>query len=154
MDAFTQRVQSLSPEKALSIAAYGESVAAYRYRILAERATSDKHRLLFESMADEEQQHHLDVQKILKTHYPHADFVLTNADKEMVVVGPRMLEPSERTPLPEVIRTIIETERLTGRFYAALQDWITPESLRPQIREMAEECLHHAAKLESLSFAE
>ena len=148
--AWAQKVRSLSPDKAMNMAAYGESVAAYRYRTLAEKfPTGERHRI-FNEMADEEQSHHLEIQQILRTTFPQADFVLSNEDKAMVVVGPRMLEVTARTPLASVLETIVATEKLTGSFYAALQDTFVPESLRPRLKAMAEECFEHAALLKKI----
>ena len=85
-------MRSLSPAKALAVAAYWESVAAYRYRTLAEKATTEAQRKFFVDMANEEQSHHTRMQDLLKEHFPGADFVLTPEDKELIIVGPRMLE--------------------------------------------------------------
>lgn len=150
-DEFVAKIRLLSPEKALSMAAYGESVAAYRYRTLLDKTSSPSQQKIFQEMADEEQGHHLEIQALMKAHFPGSDFVLTKADKDMVVVGPRLLEINDSASFDKAIKVIIETERLTGRFYAALLDWFTPESLRPRLKEMAEECFEHAGKLKDIS---
>ena len=47
------KVRSLSPAKALAILSYGESVASYRYRTLAERTNDASLRHTLQTMADE-----------------------------------------------------------------------------------------------------
>lgn len=146
-DAFETTVREFSIEKALAIAAYGESVAAHRYRTLAEKTNSPKHRAIFEEMAEEEQQHHVAVQELIKSRYPGSDFVLTAADKDLVIVGSRLLEIGDREAFARAIELICASERLTGRFYAALHNSVDDAKLRPVLKEMADECFEHAAKL-------
>ena len=147
---YESKVRAFSIEKALSVAAYGESVAAYRYRTLAEKTHSDAHRTIFADMADEEQSHHIAVQKLLKEHFPGIDFVLTPEDKELVTVGPRMLEVTDRASLDRALEWLYESERLTGRFYAALHAVTPREDLRPLLKEMADECVEHAKLLKEI----
>lgn len=140
----------MSLAKALTVAAYGESVASYRYRTLAEKVDNPAHRQTFTEMADEEQEHHTAVLELIKRHFPGSDFVLTPADKEAVIVGPRMLEPTEQGSLLEVVAKIQESERLTGRFYAALSESASVPELRPIFKEMADECFDHAQRLNAI----
>jgi rubrerythrin len=136
-------------EKALAIAAYGESVAAYRYRTLTERAVKPEQRRIFEEMADEEQGHHQAIRQWLDREFPDSDFVLTDADKALVIVGPRMIDLSGPKAFREAINMIYESERLTGSFYAALHDLTHRSDLKPMLKEMAEECFEHAERLKS-----
>ena len=147
---YEAKVRSLSTEKALTVAAYGESVAAYRYRTLSEKTSSEVYREVFVEMADEEQSHHLMVQELLNKHFPGSDFVLTAADKELVIVGPRMLDATDRESFERAIEMIYESERLTGRFYATLHDITTQKELQPILKEMADECVGHAERLKKL----
>ena len=146
-DAYETSVREFSIEKALTVASYGESVAAHRYRTLAEKTESPTHRAIFQEMAVEEQGHHVMVQELLKKRYPGSDFVLTAADKDMVIVGPRILEIGDSEAFARAIKMICESERLTGRFYAALFNVVDDVKLQPLLKEMADECFEHAAKL-------
>ena len=82
----------MSVEKALAIACYGESVAAFRYRTLAERAPTPRHEAVFNEMAEEEQGHHQALSALLAKEFPGSEFLLTPEDKAAVIVGPRMLD--------------------------------------------------------------
>jgi len=144
------RLSGLAVEKALAIAAYGESVAAYRYRTLAEKTTSPPQRLIFQEMADEEQGHHVLIEKQLATHFPGSDFVLTAADKDLVIVGPRMLEVNDERSFAETLRMIYESELRTGRFYAALHSTCKRPDLEPLLKEMADECFEHAERIKAM----
>lgn len=144
---YEAKVRELSTEKALTLGAYGESVAAYRYRTLCEQATSAAHAQIFTEMADEEKGHHLLIQSLLKKHFPGSDFVLTPEDKELVIVGSRMLDVSDRASFERALELIAASERLTGGFYAALHKITDHTELKPVLKEMAEECLDHAKRL-------
>jgi rubrerythrin len=151
MDAeYEERVRALSPSKALAIAAYGESVAAYRYRILAQKTSSEQRRALFSKIADEEQHHHTLVQDELERQFPGSDFVLTPEDKELVVVGPRMIDVADRVSLKHAFELMYQSERLTGKFYATLHETTTVEALKPLLESMANECLGHAERIRQM----
>jgi rubrerythrin len=150
-DAFKERVAGLSVAKALTVAAYGESVAAYRYRTLAEKTGNDSQRRLFVQIADEEQGHHAAVQELLLKHFPDSDFILTAADKELVIVGPRMLDLSDDAALNKAMPIICESERRTGEFYAALSEVSPRTDLQPIFRAMAHECFEHAEQVALLA---
>lgn len=143
-------IRSLSPAKALAILGYGESVAAYRYRTLADKAPTLALRAAFEEMADEEQGHHHFVQELIARYYPGADFVLTDQDKALVAVGSRQLNLSGPGAFARAIETICATERTTGDFYARLSENPPHPELRPVFREMADECFEHAQRVEAL----
>ena len=81
-DDYRDKIRMLTPAKALAIAAYGESVAAYRYRTLSDKAPTTIYRDAFTEMATEEQGHHADVQKLLDENFPDSDFVLSPDDKD------------------------------------------------------------------------
>ena len=144
------RVRAMTPAKALALAAYGESVAAYRYRTLVEKATSTAARDIFLEMAVEEQGHHQRVEGLIRQHYPDTDFVLTAEDKELVIDGTRMLEITDPESYDRALEMICESERRTGRMYAALHSLTTNEALKPFLKEMADECVEHAERLKSL----
>lgn len=146
-EAYEQKVASLSLAKALAIGIYGESVASYRYRNLAEKAPRQKQRTIFQEMSDEEHGHQQTLQNIIDRRFPDADFVLTPADKELVIVGPRLLEVSDGASVAAALKMIYDSERLTGRYYAALHNNVAPDDLKPLMREMADECFDHAERL-------
>jgi len=137
--------------KALTVAAYGESVAAYRYRTLAEKAANERQRKLFVQIAEEEQGHHAAVQELLQKHFPGSDFLLSAADKDLVIVGPRMLDLSDQAALTQAMQLIQESERRTGAFYAALARVTTLADLQPIFRAMSNECFEHADQLAAVA---
>lgn len=143
-------VGALSEAKALAIAGYGESVAAYRYRTLAEKATTDQHRAIFVDMAEEEQEHHAAIKDIIGARFPQTDFVLSPEDKELVIVGSRMLDVSTEEAFRKALGLIHDSERQTGSFYATLHDVTKLDDLKPLLKEMADECFGHAERLKSI----
>lgn len=149
-DDYLDQVRALHPAKALAVAAYGESVAAYRYRTLAERTTNERYRRTFLEMAEEEQGHHVVVQDLQRDLYPDSDFVLTAEDKSLIIVGPRLLEVTGDGGMERAIELIFESERLTGRFYSALQEVLPQEAHKPMMKDMADECFEHAERVRAL----
>lgn len=147
---FESKVREMSEAKAFALASYGESVAAYRYRTLVEKTPSPQTRAVFVEMAEEEQDHHQRVEELIRRHYPDTDFVLTPEDKELIIAGPRMLDLSDPESYAQALDMICESERLTGRLYATLHSITTEASLRPFFKEMADECIEHAERLEAL----
>ena len=147
VEAYENQVRALSTAKALAVAAYGESVAAYRYRTLSEKTTSPVHQKLFGEMADEEQGHHQRLQILIRKYFPDSDFVLRAEDKELVIVGHRMQDVTDRASFDRALDQIGDSERLTGGFYETLLAVTTRKELHPFLKEMAEECLGHAARL-------
>jgi len=143
-------VRSLSPAKALTVCAYGESVAAYRYRSLAEKAGGEELRRAFTEVAQEEARHHAGVQALLERHFPGSDYVLSKEDKELVIVGPRTFEVGDREALRRALVQIHESELQTGRFYTAFATVTERRELRPYLQEMARECFRHAERIQTL----
>lgn len=141
----------MSPAKALAILSYGESVAAYRYRILAERTAEPALKTQFQEMADEEQGHNEAVQAMLARHFPDADFVLTPEDKALVTVGTRLLDLAGPDSLHRAMEQIHASELLTGRIYAILGKHPPAAELEPVMQAMAEECFEHAQRLTRLA---
>lgn len=141
----------LPPEKVLAIGTYGETVAAYRYQILAEKAPSEHARREFAAMADEEQGHKQRLQALLADMYPDADFVLTAADKDMVVDGPRMIEVRDADSFAAAMRMILATEKKTAAFYAKLSKLVPQAHLRELFHELAEEGAEHYQRLRALA---
>lgn len=142
--------RQLPPDKALAIGAYGESVAAYRYLVFAERAASRQHRDAFAAMADEEQDHKQRLQKLLATLYPDSDFVLSPGDKELVVVGPRLPSVREDGQFAEALQHTLATEQRTSAFYHRLAQTVADPQLRQLFQSLAEEGAEHHRRLMEL----
>ena len=150
MEDFKAKVDALSLDKALALAAYGESVAAFRYRTLLEKAPLDAQRKTFAEMAAEEQQHHQVAQDLLQKESPGAEFVLSPEDKELVIVGPRTLDLSNEEAFSQAMEYIYESELQTGRFYARFFEITNRTDLKPMLKEMADECFEHAERLKEI----
>ncbi len=150
-DEYQAKVQSLSLAKSLAIAAYGESVAAFRYRTIVDRVTDELLSATFLEMAREEQGHHARLQALQRKLFPGGDFVLTPDDKDLVIVGPRLLEVTEDTPVSQVVEIMTRSERRTGGFYAVLAKGTAAADLKSFFQEMADECFDHAKLLGSLT---
>ena len=149
-DDLEAKVRALAPAKALAMAGYGESVAAYRYRMLAEKTTDETLVAVFVEMAEEEKGHHAMVEKLLTDRHPGADFVLSQEDKEMVTVGQRMLDVNDKASFDRAMELLVDSEHRTGRFYTALHACTDDPQLKSVFREMADECVEHAHRLETL----
>lgn len=134
----------------MAVAAYGESVAAFRYRMLSEKAPTEQHRGIFTEMADEEQGHHVRLQEILTRDFAGADFVLSTEDKALVIVGPRILDVSTPAAFGQSMTYIHDSEIQTGNFYARFHDCTTRLDLKPMLKEMADECFDHASRLNQI----
>jgi len=141
---------ALGPDKALAIGAYGETVAAYRYLVFAERVDRKPHRDAFAAMADEEQDHKQRLQKLLARLYPDSDFVLSERDKEMVVVGPRLLDVRDDARFAEALNFTLQTEQRTSAFYRSLAQTIPDAPLNTLFKELAEEGAEHYHRLRNL----
>jgi len=139
------------PEKLLAMGIYGETVAAYRYSVLAEKALIEAHRREFADMADEEQGHKQRLQTLLDTHYPDADFVLTPKDKGIVASGTRLIEIRDEADYAEAMRMILMTERRTARFYANHSKHMHQEDVRGLFHELAEEGAEHYQRLKTIA---
>ena len=151
-DAFTpDAAKGRGPDKLLAIGAYGETVAAYRYVVLSEKAPNPRDRREFAEMADEEQGHKQRLQALLAEMYPHADFVLTPEDKELVVTGTRLLDVRDEASFHDAMRMILQTERKTAAFYAHHAKIIPPAHLRALFQELAEEGADHYQRLKSMA---
>lgn len=139
------------PDKLLAIGAYGETVAAYRYLVLAEKAPADDFRREFADMADEEQDHKQRLQKLVADMYPGQDFVLTPEDKELVVTGPRLLEVRDESEFRSAMELVLQTERKTAKFYANHGKFMPDPGVRALFHELAEEGVEHYQRLKKLA---
>ena len=139
------------PDKLLAIGVYGETVAAYRYTVLSEKAPTESDRKEFADMADEEQGHKELLQGLLADLYPDADFVLTPEDKQLVITGTRMIEVKDTASFAEAMRMILHTERKTARFYANHAKHMSQDNLRDLFHRLAEEGADHYQRLKTIA---
>jgi rubrerythrin len=146
-DDLLQRLKAMPNAKRIAVAIYGESVAAYRYGVLADSAVSAEHQHLFLSMKAEEEGHRAALKRLAAKQFPGADFVLNAEDKELVISGTRMLAITDSESFLRAMKFLHDTERRTGEFYRVLHDLIPDGDLGPFLAEMADECVEHAKSL-------
>ena len=146
-DDFAERLAAMPDAKKIAIAIYGESVASYRYGVLAEKAASEDHRKLFADMRDEENGHREEMERLGRKRFPDSDFVLTPDDKDLVIVGTRMLEVSDPQSFRRAMRFLHDTELRTGEFYRMLHESMPQGELGRFLQSMTEECAQHAESL-------
>ena len=108
----------IGDDKALAIAAYGESVSAYRYIILTEKSTTDSLREAFQEMVRQENAQREAIQALLTQLFPAACFFLTAEDKSLVCVGPRLVDARDDARFDEAMRLIVASEKRTISFYS------------------------------------
>ncbi len=110
-------LSAITDDKALAIAAYGEAVAAYRYIVLAEKSRSGPLQTSFHAMVQAENVQRDMLQKLLQELFPSACFYLTNRDKALVCVGPRLLDARDDARFDEAMRLTIASEKRSISFY-------------------------------------
>lgn len=137
-------------EKALAIAAYGESVAAYRYIVLSEKARDAKLRNSFEQMALEERGHRDRLQEILQRLSPAAGFYLSPEDKLAVCVGPRLVDARDDARFDEAMRLVIASEKRTVSFYSRYVLHARDEQVKVTFMELAKVGIQRVQKLRDL----
>lgn len=142
-----ERLRTMPDAKKLAVAIYGESVASYRYAVLAEKSRSQEHRKVFNRMKEEEHGHQSALEQLAKKLFPESDFVLSPSDKELVIVGTRMLEITDAESFHKAMHFLHDTEKLTGQFYEALHKLMPRGELGRFLKEMAGECFEHAESL-------
>ena len=139
------------PDKLLAMGAYGETVAAYRYLVLSEKAPTDANRRLFADMADEEQEHKQRLEQLLVERYPDSDFLLSPEDKDQVVTGPRLLDMHSHLSFAEVMAMMLQTEQKTASFYAKHSKRVGQRDLRMLFHTLAEEGIEHYQRLRTVA---
>jgi rubrerythrin len=139
------------PEKLLTIGAYGETVAAYRYLVLSEKSSLAADHCSFAEMADERHEHKQRLQKVLAERFPDANPVLSPEEKALVVTGPRLLNVHCPISFPDVLEIMLESERKTASFYARCGPLISDGTLRSLFHRLAEEDAWHYQRLIALA---
>ena len=67
----------LQDDQMLAIGIYGETVAAYRYTVLAEKVPREEDKQAFAAIAEEEQSHKKMLQQAAEKHFPGSAFALS-----------------------------------------------------------------------------
>ena len=138
-------------DRFLAIAAYAETVAAYRCVVLSEKSPSAADRRRFAGLTDEEQEHKQRLQRALADRFPGANYVLTADDKALVISGPRLLNVHAAVSFIDVMEMMLETGRKTANFYARCGPLISDGTLRALFHRLAEESAEHYQRLQNLA---
>jgi len=146
-DDFAEQLAAMPDAKKIAIAIYGESVASYRYSVLSDKASSEDHRTLFADMREEENGHREEMERLGRQYFPDSDFVLTPEDKDLVIVGARMLEVSDAASFRRAMQFLHDTELRTGEFYRMLYESMPDGELGKFLESMTQECAQHAELL-------
>ena len=139
-----------SDDKALAIAAFGESVAAYRYIILSEKAPNPKLRQSFESMAQQEREQRDRIQAVLQRISPAAGFYLSQEDKLAVCVGPRLVDARDDARFDEAMKLVIASEKRSASFYTRYAVLAKDDEVKTLFEELAGAGLAQVRRLRAL----
>jgi rubrerythrin len=137
----------LQDDQMLAIGIYGETVAAYRYTVLAEKVPGQEEQRTFAAIADEEQAHKQMLQRLFEKHFPGSAFALSDQDKALVLTGPRLINVRDLADYREVLRITLATELRTTQFYEAMRHQARNEELREVFTTLAEEGFQHYQRL-------
>ncbi len=127
-------VSRIGDDKALAIAAYGESVSAYRYIVLAEKSSADAMRESLQDMVRQENAQREAIQLLLTQIFPSACFFLTGEDKSLVCVGPRLVDARDDARFDEALRLIVASEKRSISFYSRY----ALVAINPQVKTLFE----------------
>ncbi len=108
----------LGDDKALAIAAFGQSVAVYRYMVLAEKAVDPRLRLGLQEMAAQEDLRRNQLRSLMEKLFPSACFFLDGQEKNMVCVGPRILDARDQAHFDDAMKMLVASEKRIAAFYA------------------------------------
>ncbi len=146
----TTDLSKTSDDKALAIAAFGESVAAYRYIVLSEKARDQKLRDSFEAMGREERQQRDRLQQILQRLSPAAGFYLSQEDKLAVCVGPRLVDARDDARFDEAMKLVIASEKRSASFYTRYSALAKDPEVKALFQELAGAGLAQVQRLRAL----
>lgn len=141
----------LRDDQMLAIAIYGETVAAYRYLVLAEKLPEAADRALFAGISDEEQGHKQRLQALQDKYFPSSSFYLSDQDKALVVTGPRLVNVRDLSDYREVVEMALDTEYRVSRFYQAMSKRMSIPEVRTLFVELASESAGHHLRLVGLA---
>lgn len=141
----------LREDQMLAISVYGETVAAYRYTVLAEKVPAETDREVFAAIADEEQHHKQRLQALVDKYHPDSSFYLSDEDKALVVSGPRLINIRHQDDYREVVRMALDTEFRVASFYRAMSERLAQPEISLTFREMAAESFDHHRRLSRLA---
>jgi rubrerythrin len=133
----TADLSKLSDDKALAIAAFGESVAAYRYIVLSEKARDLKLRGSFERMAKDQRLQRDRLQAILHRLAPTSAYYLSQEDKLTVCVGPRLVDARDDARFDEAMKLVIASEKRSASFYLRYTPFAQDPEVKSTFTELA-----------------
>ena len=146
----TADLSRISDDKALAIAAFGESVAVYRYIVLSEKARDARLRESFERMARDERGQRERIQAILQRLAPTAGYYLTQEDKLAVCVGPRLVDARDDARFDEAMKLVIASEKRSASFYARYVAFAREEEVKQLFTELAAAGIAQVQRLRAL----
>ncbi len=137
----------LSDNKALAIAAFGQSVAAYRYMVLAEKAADPRLRTGLQEMAARENNRRTQLQTLQEKLFSSTCFFLDSHEKNMVCVGPRILDARDQAHFDEALKLLIASEKRIAGFYARYAAQTGRSEIKETFSTFADESLHRVSLL-------
>ena len=140
----------ISDDKALAVAAFGESVAAYRYIVLSEKARDAKLRDSFERMAHEERRQRDRLQALLQKIAPTAGYYLSQEDKLTVCVGPRLVDARDDARFDEAMKLVIASEKRSASFYIRYTAFAQDAQVKALFTELAAAGIAQVQQLRTL----
>jgi rubrerythrin len=140
----------IGDDKALAIAAYGESVSAYRYIVLAEKSPNASLRESFQEMVRQENVQREAIQSLLSRLFPAACFFLTAEDKNLVCVGPRLVDARDDARFDEAMRLIVASEKRSISFYSRYTAVTTAPEIKVLFEQLYREGLQRVKVLREL----
>ena len=146
----TADLSRITDDKALAIAAFGESVAAYRYIVLSEKARDPKLREHFETMAREERVQRERIQGMLQRLAPTAGYYLSQEDKLAVCVGPRLVDARDDARFDEAMKLVIASEKRSASFYARYSVFAKDAEVKGLFAELAAAGIAQVQRLRAL----
>ena len=146
----TSDLSRLTDDKALAIAAFGESVAAYRYIVLSEKARDARLRKAFERMAREERLQRDRIQVLLRRLAPSAGYYLSQEDKLAVCVGPRLVDARDDARFDEAMKLVIASEKRSASFYARFTAFARDAAVKALLAELAAAGIAQVQRLRAL----
>jgi rubrerythrin len=143
-------LSKITDDKALAVAAFGESVAAYRYIVLSEKVRDARLRESFETMARQERTQRDRLQTILQRIAPTAGYYLSQEDKLTVCVGPRLVDARDDARFDEAMKLIIASEKRSASFYIRYTAFAQDAEVKALFSELAAAGIAQVQRLRTL----